>query len=244
MRAATVLRAALSIPCAATLKLAEQLLILHVSRLHGNGLTRILHCLRIVVQACLSQCAQVIPACIALACRYRIQRVKRLSIVPGIDIVLRSAHFDHSILFLLILLALSAVAVCSAEERCERIILRSVSALTISPTISAIAAVSVRALLLSAVVAASSTRAAALTAMHNLFIRLLDFHESLLRLRSVRLADVCIRMISLAELTICLFYLVVCRRRGNPQHLIRICHCSFFAFLLSLAISNRCQIPE
>ena len=244
MRTASVLSAALSIPSAAALKLTEQLLILHIARFHGYRLPRIFHSLRIVVQACLGKRAQIVPACIAFARRHRIERIKRFSIMAGIDIILRCAHLDNSILLLLILLTLPAVSVRAAKECRKRIILRPVSALPIT-AITTVSAITIRALLLTAaIIAAACARTAALPAMHDLLIRLLNFHELFFRLCGVRFTYVCIRMIFFTELAIRFFYLVVCRRRGYPQHLIRIHHSSFFAFLLSLAISNRCQIPE
>ena len=249
MRAAAILCTALTIPRAAALQLAEQLLILHVARLHRNCLTRIFHCLSIVMKASLSQCIEIIPAGIALFGRNRIQRIERLRIVAGIDIILRRTHLNDGILLLMVLLlTLATVTIRAAKECRKRIIFRTVAALAIataiSAAVSAITTISAGALLLAAIIAAACTRAAALTAVHDLLIRLLNFHEFLFCLRSIRLADICIRMIFLTELAVYLFYLVVCRRRGNPQHLIRIHHCSFFAFLLSLAISNLCQIPE
>ena len=56
--------------------------------------------------------------------------------------------------------------------------------------------------------------AAALPAVHDLLIRLLNFHEFLFGLRGVRLAHVRIGVIPLAERSIGLLHLVVAGRRG------------------------------
>jgi len=214
------------------LELAEQLLILHVPRLHGNRLTRIFHGLRIVVQAALRQGAEEIPVRVSLARRHAAQRVERLGIMTRVDIVFRCAHFNGGFLLrlLLPLIAISAVAAAIAAcppERRKRIL---VSAL-------------LGALLL-AIVAAARALAAALTPVHDLLIRLLDFHEFFLRLSGVRLAHVRIGMIALAQGSIRLFDFVIARRRRYAQYLIRICHFSLFAFLRSLAFSNRSHMPE
>lgn len=69
-------------------------------------------------------------------------------------------------------------------------------------------------LLLLTVIAAARALSAALTPVHDFFIRLLNFHEFLFSLRGVRLAHVRIGVILLAERSIGLFYLVVAGRRG------------------------------
>ena len=69
-------------------------------------------------------------------------------------------------------------------------------------------------LLRAAVIAAARALAAALPAVHDLLIRLLNFHEFLFGLRGVRLAHVRIGVIPLAERSIGLLHLVVAGRRG------------------------------
>lgn len=64
---AAIFLSLLAVPAAAALKLAEQLLILHVARLHACGLPRIFHCLRIIMQAALRQRAEKIPASVSLS---------------------------------------------------------------------------------------------------------------------------------------------------------------------------------
>ena len=69
-------------------------------------------------------------------------------------------------------------------------------------------------LLRAAVIAAARALAAALPAVHDLLIRLLNFHEFLFGLRGVRLAHVRIGVIPLAKRSIGLLHLVVAGRRG------------------------------
>ena len=69
-------------------------------------------------------------------------------------------------------------------------------------------------LLRAAVIAAARALAAALPTVHDLLIRLLNFHEFLFSLRGVRLAHVRIGVIPLAERSIGLLHLVVAGRRG------------------------------
>ena len=99
-------------------------------------------------------------------------------------------------------------------------------------------------LLLLTVIDAARALSAALTPVHDLFIRLLNFHEFLFSLRGVRLAHVRIGVIPLAERSIGLLHLVVAGRRGYAQNLRRICHCLPVAFLFSAALSKRSHMPE
>lgn len=78
---AAIFLSLLAVPAAAALKLAEQLLILHVARLHACGLPRIFHCLRIIMQAALRQRAEKIPASVSLSGGHAAQRVERLGIM-------------------------------------------------------------------------------------------------------------------------------------------------------------------
>ena len=223
---AAIFLSLLAVPAAAALKLAEQLLILHVARLHACGLPRIFHCLRIIMQAALRQRAEKIPASVSLSGGHAAQRVERLGIMARVDIVLCRAHLDGIVLLSLPISGAAITAVC-APERSKRIIRLRLSLL-----------------LCAAVVAAARALAAALPPVHDLLIRLLHFHKFLFGLRGVRLAHVRIGVILLAERSIGLFYLVVAGRRGYAQNLIRICHCLLFAFLRSHAPSKRSHMPE
>lgn len=236
-RLPAVFLTALPIPASSVLQLRKQLLVRHIAGFHVDRLTSILKRLRSIMQASLSERVEIIPASIALAVRYAAQRIERLSIVTGVDIILRSAHFNDVIIRLLLVLALLTIAI-TAKEISKRI------ALILTLTVSAVPAITARALLLRSVITAARARTAALTPVHNLFVGLLNLHEFLFGLRGVRLAYVGVRMIDLAQLAVCLFYLVVTRRRRNAQYLIRIRHDSFFAFLRSVACSNLSHMPE
>ena len=156
----------LAVPASAALKLAEKLLILHVAWFHARGLSGVFHGLRVVVQAALRQRAEEIPAGVPLSGGYAAQRVERLGIVAGVDVVLRRAHLDGIILPRLAISAVARVAVgisaVSAPKRGKRVVILRLALL-----------------LRAAVIAAARALAAALPAVHDLLIRLLNFHEFL-----------------------------------------------------------------
>ncbi len=237
-RLPSILVSALAIPAAAALQLRKQLLIGHIARLHIDCLSCIFKRLSVIMQTSLRKRVQIIPACVAFVRRHAAKRIDRFRIMPGINVVFGSTHFNDVIIRLLLILALLSVAV-TAEKLGKRIIL--ILPLTAAVTIAAISA---RSLLLRTVISAAGTRSSALPSMHDLFVRLLNLHKAFFSLRRIRLSDIGVRMIDLTELAVCFFYLVVARRRRNAEYLIRICHDSFFAFLLSLACSNLIQMPE
>ena len=153
------------------------------------------------MQAALRQRAEEIPAGVPLSGGHAAQRVERLGIVAGVDVVLRRAHLDGIILPRLAISAVARVAVgisaVSAPKRGKRVVILRLALL-----------------LRAAVIAAARALAAALPAVHDLLIRLLNFHEFLFGLRGVRLAHVRIGVIPLAERSIGLLHLVVAGRRG------------------------------
>ena len=131
----------LAVPASAALKLAEKLLILHVARFHARGLSGVFHGLRVVVQAALRQRAEEIPASVPLSGGHAAQRVERLGIVAGVDVVLRRAHLDGIILPRLAISAVARVAVgisaVSAPKRGKRVVILRLALLLRAAVIAA-----------------------------------------------------------------------------------------------------------
>ena len=100
------------------------------------------------------------------------------------------------------------------------------------------AEISVIAARLSLTIAASKAviAVALLLLLHDLVVGLLHLFKPLLRLLSVRIIDIGVRMVFPAQVAVCFFDVIVTGTRGHPEHLIRICHgyfssCNFLSFL-------------